>query len=1044
MPRRRPNEPRSASEPGTAFLALALAPGTATTHWAIWLAVALAVAGSSLAMTAFGAARAAQTPPRPQRAFDEARHWLPALNNLDGADVCDAWINVQNLGAESAQAVLITFGEPEGCEACRGPQLSECSGLIAPGRAWSLLGAQIPTGSFGGVLLSISTRSLRTIDEQAPSDDLASAWFCQRVFADVVGRCDAYAELASGWRPGGTLFGLPADGLVGMPLAAMVQRVCPASITPGAVVASTYGVPSDADLGAPLQGDWRSVLPAVHQDRAARQTSVILLQNAGTDCAEAVVELVPDGACEPVAQCVVPAIAPGETVRVRLAACAEEGFHGAARIGSSQPLAVIVDTVLGNGLVSYAAAAETVKPADAAGALPLPDRSRVWAPFVSGHPANEVTVRLALPRGPGSGPVSWRMSVHDADGALAAEQTLQVCAGGVSSAALPAGTLAGHGSLVVEPVGEGAGDVLGVVEQRAWLNRERFEVAEALAEPLMHLPDAGGSADVLALPLILRDLEGAGLSGELAVANLVVLSGQVEAAVAFFDANALVDVVCATLGPLASARFDLNVPPQPIFQGYHGTAVVRAVSWTHDGPPALGASLVIRRGTASDQDVPGDEAGQLSAVRLSSDAAARMAAWGIDDPCGSDIGPLRPPVTPRLPGGIPAPEVRRSGAVLALPILAFLGQDAACDAELTVRNTGSEPSRVLIIEFDEPGFCAPGCFGPRRAACQADLAPGEARSAGVIESELDGSPVGALAVSITTRRLSELGISLPGIEGDPPLADVVCGLAPALVGNCDAFGQLRSALLLEGAWLGIPMDRALGPSIAIDVERTCDVDGMGLLADDRYAALAETGLIAPFDSAGPFGYGVPVAYADGPFHDPELGEGTLAATTLYIQNLGPVCAVPEFWLRAAGECAEVVGCRVYMLAPGETFQLDILDCIPAGWTGSVALRSTVPLAVIAEHQISGPNGQVRLHAFAARPGFDPFDVDLDGAVTPADADRVRAALGTAEGDPGWDERNDLDGDGQVDARDVGLVVSHVCDSAPGGRIFIPYASSPPR
>ena len=54
-----------------------------------------------------------------------------------------------------------------------------------------------------------------------------------------------------------------------------------------------------------------------------------------------------------------------------------------------------------------------------------------------------------------------------------------------------------------------------------------------------------------------------------------------------------------------------------------------------------------------------------------------------------------------------------------------------------------------------------------------------------------------------------------------------------------------------------------------------------------------------------------------------------------------------------------------------------------------------------------------------------FDLDLDGAVTLDDVDRVEGALGRLSAQPGFDANLDLDHSGAIDRRDVETVVDHL-------------------
>ena len=59
---------------------------------------------------------------------------LPILDFEGQNDVCDTWVEVQNIGDQFSKAALVTWGEPGFCPPqCAGPLKVECSGLLKPG-----------------------------------------------------------------------------------------------------------------------------------------------------------------------------------------------------------------------------------------------------------------------------------------------------------------------------------------------------------------------------------------------------------------------------------------------------------------------------------------------------------------------------------------------------------------------------------------------------------------------------------------------------------------------------------------------------------------------------------------------------------------------------------------------------------------------------------------------------------------------------------------------------------------------------------------------
>lgn len=66
---------------------------------------------------------------------------LPAINT----DECQTWIQVQNVGNQDTQALLVLWGAPSFCPPqAAGPLKVECTGLLRPGSAWTLTNPFLP------------------------------------------------------------------------------------------------------------------------------------------------------------------------------------------------------------------------------------------------------------------------------------------------------------------------------------------------------------------------------------------------------------------------------------------------------------------------------------------------------------------------------------------------------------------------------------------------------------------------------------------------------------------------------------------------------------------------------------------------------------------------------------------------------------------------------------------------------------------------------------------------------------------------------------
>jgi hypothetical protein len=116
----------------------------------------------------------------------------------------------------------------------------------------------------------------------------------------------------------------------------------------------------------------------------------------------------------------------------------------------------------------------------------------------------------------------------------------------------------------------------------------------------------------------LKDLEGTGVTTELAIANLVPKPGFTDFVIYIYDGNGLIDFVCEKLGSKQVEYIDLQTWGY-LAPGFKGAAVISAVFWEHDvfsitgeflrNLVGLGAVTVERVGTPLiGQDIPGDQA----------------------------------------------------------------------------------------------------------------------------------------------------------------------------------------------------------------------------------------------------------------------------------------------------------------------------------------------------------------------------------------------------------------------------------------------------
>ncbi len=114
------------------------------------------------------------------------------------------------------------------------------------------------------------------------------------------------------------------------------------------------------------------------------------------------------------------------------------------------------------------------------------------------------------------------------------------------------------------------------------------------------------------------------------------------------------------------------------------------------------------------------------------------------------------------------------------------------------------------------------------------------------------------------------------------------------------------------------------------------------------------------------------------------------------------------------------------LGPGASGRLRVAYAVPPG-----AVDGQVQALPLALRSADGLAEDLELAAWlggrAARGAQRGcrYDLDLDGAVTLDDVDRVEAALGRKAADPAFDANLDLDHSGTIDGRDVERVVDHL-------------------
>lgn len=597
-----PPQPPPAALRGVWLVALAL--GLTTGGWM----------GATRSATAAHPARPAATPIQPLPSLPDAVH-LPALDFLGDRALCASWVSVQNIGAEAGKAVAVVWGDDTRCApACAGPLAVVCSGLLSPGQSWLFGAGALPAGARSAVVFSFNARSPGEAGIPGTGGTVAD-FLCAALGVDVVGSCDRYQRFRAAFESGTVYAGVKLGRAYGPALAAAVLRQCPGNHNKVAATSSTYeGVAGRGFGGRDQILSVSSYLaPLVECDGAGADT-VLYIQNGGASCASVDVWLSSESECGGARLCSVFTFDPGTTATFAASSCVGPDWRGTAWIRSSEPLAIAVDVVRDDALLTYTAVPSELRhtwggpPEFTAGSPvvygPLTfDPARGWGNVV--HVQNLSSVTRAR----------VRVTFLDHAGAPVAEALEDwVCPRGVHAFALSAG--AGEprsaGSVRVEsisweqdargrPVRPPNISALAALSRLGEANRAGNEGVDArgalaynlLPEPLAFTwpsgPDMG--TGLIAVPAAFKGAEPTGATTEIAIANLVPDPGFTDIAVFVFDANGLVDLVCRKLreqevGYLDLATWGFLAP------GFQGSAIVSAAFWEHDGGGRRASNLL--------------------------------------------------------------------------------------------------------------------------------------------------------------------------------------------------------------------------------------------------------------------------------------------------------------------------------------------------------------------------------------------------------------------------------------------------------------------
>ena len=571
---------------------------------------------------------------------------LPILNFEGQDDVCESWIEVQNLGCSDAMAALVTWGEPGFCPPqAAGPLKVECTGVLKPGSTWNLQGAQVPTGSKGGILFKLSGNQLSEDGIDVGFDDVTGSYVCELLFFGVVGDADDYRRFKKAYDEGLDFQGVdmssavPHDGA----LAVDVHRTCPGDVTPGVDVTSKYNGIAGTHLGVydDVYGGYAFYVPLVYASKAG-YNSVIYIQNGGLVCSSVEIWFQQQEDCLRATICDIATLAPGETYQLDANDCVGPDFQGSAWIRATQKMGIVVD-IIGHDLLmtymgepaelnyTYNPRKATYTAGNQVGFAPL-----VYSEYQGWDSAIQVQNLSPI--------VAAKVKVYflDRGGDIITTLVDWVCPRGSQTFFLPlVAALPGNwvGSARVESqewIAPGspnilAPNVVAVATLIEYSDAARTTATEGIAYNL--LPEhkvfdwqigerSGGGFEagvgLIAIPSLLKDIGGnSQMTSEVAIANVVPKPGFTDLVIYVYDQNGLIDYVCQKLNEKQVEYIDLQTWGW-LNNGFKGSAVISAWFWEHDvfdgggfflrNLVGLAAMSIERHGGRLGEDIPGDEA----------------------------------------------------------------------------------------------------------------------------------------------------------------------------------------------------------------------------------------------------------------------------------------------------------------------------------------------------------------------------------------------------------------------------------------------------
>jgi hypothetical protein len=481
------------------------------------------------------------------------RAYVPALRAIGGqtTDV-GGWIEVQNVGSQDVIAVLTYWGTGGGC--ISPSQGSTTSGRLRPGASWRWTTADLPGWA----------RSARV---------------------------EAYTDTPPG--------GHPTD----VPLAVAVGRSAP-SLAAGTrrPLATGYIAIPPGGLGVPgSDGRYEAVVPGIYADPWGGNTW-LNVQNAGDTCADVTLEFKQQDDCLYTRTCQVTGLAPGEARLYNVGSCVGPGFWGSVRLRSTQPLAVVADTVSDEVADSRVAA-----PANVAGTGFAPNTTTAYGAinFAAEHGWDaRVYVQNLDPRRVGQ----VRTSFLDPAGVILT---------GLNDAACPQGNQTFFQAMVnalpgeqlqaiqVQSDGPDPVPVVAAVQATQYTGPARDESLRQVGYGLVSSRLISGT-DAIALPWLARRFSDptlpitAALTSQVAIANWNHAPGASQVALDLLGEGCVIKTITRTLVGGQVGGIDLaNETALP--GGWRGPGIIRIVQTGQAGGMRLSAAVADR----TDRPEPG-------------------------------------------------------------------------------------------------------------------------------------------------------------------------------------------------------------------------------------------------------------------------------------------------------------------------------------------------------------------------------------------------------------------------------------------------------